>query len=303
MNFVYKCWLQRLFSVIPRGEKFNFLFQKYVTRTYPQSDKAFITVLKWAKQHFDNLIKYGQSDPNSATYYEFGAGWDLINPIALSLLGIQTLNCVDIRQLVFPELLNDTISRLHKLKGQAGFDYSVPQGVPLADKSNFRDILEKYFRIDYSAPMDARATRFEDDAIDFIVSNATLEHIPGDDIVKILNECHRISKDGAIVSCLVDYQDHWSYFDGDISRYNFLRYSPCKWRRYNPSMHYQNRLRHKDYLEIISKTAFEVLEADATLATQDDLDLLRNMKIDSCFLDNYTLEELGVKSSWIVLKK
>jgi len=189
-----------LFSVIPRGERLNFLFQKHITKILPANDKRFIERLAVAKEHFDTFTKYGRSaDTQNVVYYEFGAGWDLINPIGLSLLGIQTLHCIDIRKLVFPELLNDTISKLRRLKDKIPFDYSLPERIPLITVSNFRDILMEYFRIDYTAPADARCTNFQESAVDLIGSNSTLEHIPKDDIIKIVQECYQILKKGGIV--------------------------------------------------------------------------------------------------------
>jgi hypothetical protein len=260
MNFIYKCYLQKLFSSIHQGERLNFLFQKYVTNRLPVDDEGFIKRLAIAKEHFDAFTRYTQSASNqNATHYEFGAGGDLIDPIGLSLLGIQTLYCIDIRDLTFPELLNDTISKLYRLKRQIPFGYSLPEKIPLITASNFKDILRRHFRVHYSAPGDARHTKFRESTIDLIVPNITLEHIPKDDIVKILQECYRILKKDSIISCRIDCTGHWSHFDHSISIYNFLRHSPSKWQQYNPPLHYQNRLRHRDYLDIILQTGFEVL--------------------------------------------
>lgn len=304
MRFQYKCYLQTLLSSVQRGEKLNCLFQKYITKRLPVSDRRFLKGVVAAKEHFDKFTKYTQSpDGQNITYYEFGAGWDLINPIALSLLGIQRLYCIDMRELVLPELLNNTISRLGKLKEEIGFDYSLSERIPLITASNFRDVLMKYFRIDYRAPMDARCTSLDESTVDFIVSNSTLEHIPEDDVVKILNECYRLLKKGGIVSCLINYKDHWISCDRSISIYNFLRYSPSQWQRYNPPLQYQNRLRHRDYLDIISQTQFEVLEDNPLMPCREEIDLLKNLQIDACFRDKYTFEELGIKSSKIVLIK
>ena len=161
----------------------------------------------------------------------------------------------------------------------------------------------KHFGIQYEAPMDARCTTLENSTIDFIVSNSTLEHISDGDIVKILEECYRLLKKGGIVSCRINYRDHWAAFDRSISIYNFLRYSPCQWQKYNPSLHYQNRLRHRDYLDIISQTKFEVLEDNPVVPCKEEIDLLRYLEVDACFRDEYTFEELAIKGSKIVLKK
>ena len=78
---------------------------------------------------------------------------------------------------------------------------------------------------------------------------------------------------------------------------------PSEWQRYNPSLHYQNRLRHRDYLNIISQTGFEILEDNPMLPSEKELDSLRNMEIDAYFLSKYTVEELAIKGTKIVLKK
>ena len=304
MKFIYKCYLQKLFSSIGGGERLNFLFQKYITKSLPTNDETFLNRLARAKEHFDTFVKYSQLTNNQdATYYEFGAGWDLINPIGLSLLGIGTLHCIDIRELVFPEVLNDTISKLYRLKAEGPFDYPLPERIPLVTVSNFKDILMKYFRINYSSWTDARRTNFAESTMDLIVSNVTLEHIPRNDVVKILQECLRILKKGGIFCCQIDYTDHWSHFDHSISVYNFLKYSPSEWRRYNPLLHYQNRLRHKDYLDIVSQTDFEIVEDDPKRASKEEMDSLSRLETDPHFLNNYTLDELGIKGSRIVLRK
>ena len=304
MNFIYKCYLQRLLSSTPRGEKLNFFFQKYITKSLPINDKSFIKRLAIAKELFNTFARYTQlTDTQSITYYEFGAGWDLINPVGLSLLGIQKLHCIDIRELAFPELVNDTISRLYRLKEKISFDYSLPERIPLLTASNCKDILMNYFRINYRAPIDARHTDFQEATVDFIASISTLEHIPKDDIAKIFQECYRILKKGGIISCRINYRDHWAENDHSISIYNFLKYSASEWQRYSPSLHYQNRLRHKDYLDIISQTGFKILDDNPVLPSEKEVDSLRNLEIEADFLSKYTLEELAIKGTSIVLKK
>ena len=304
MDFKYKCYLQKVLSSIPKGEKLNFLIQKYITKKYPVTDKKFIQIVLSTKVHFDNFVKYRELPGDKEfTCYEFGAGWDLINPIGLSLLGIKRQYCIDIRQLVFPELLNDTIEKFRRLRKDLTFEYPMPENVPLITAENFRSILSDCFGIFYEAPMDARVTAFESSSVDLIVSNLTFEHIPECDIQKIFEECYRILKPGGIFSCVIDYRDHWSYFDSTISIYNFLKYSPEQWKRYNPSLHYQNRLRHSDYLSAIRQTCFEVVVDDPAFPSEEELESLKTLSIHSDFSSRYTIEELAIKESRMVLKK
>ncbi len=303
MNFICKCYLQKLFSILPNGEVHNYYFQKYITKKIPVDDRIFLARFKLAQYHFEKFAQYANPKTNEWSYYEFGSGWDLMNPIGLSLLGMKKLYCIDIKDLIFPDILADTIKRLYLLKDKMPFNYILPQRRELHSKSNCREALKDVFNIHYKAPIDARETGLADSSIDFIGSNNTFEHIPISDILPILLECHRILKANGIFSIAIDYGDHWSHFDSNISRYNFLKFSPRQWEKYNPSLHFQNRLRHKDYLELMAKANFRIVEETAAIPVEREFDSLKKMKINDYFTDNYSYEELAVKGSKIVLQK
>ena len=298
MNFKYKCLLQSLFSKMPRGEIINYGFQKYVTRSLPISDNFFLDVVNKAYNHYEKFQKYNSLKKNNQKYYEFGAGWDLITPIAMSLLGFE-VTCIDIRRLIFNHLISDTLVKFNKNRKDLPFSID---SLNFKEEQHSLDYLKEAFNFSYQAPLDARNTGFNSDYFDFASSTVTMEHIPKQDIYLILKEAHRILKQGGILSMRIDYNDHWSYFDKRISAYNFLQYSEKEWKKYNPSLHYQNRLRHKDYLDIISKTDFEIVEEIPFLPLDSDIKTLKNLNIDKAY-KNYSIEELGVKGSGIVLRK
>jgi SAM-dependent methyltransferase len=301
MNFRYKNYLQRAFSAMPKGEAVNYLFQRYVTRSLPFSNEKFLQKARQSKLHADKFHRYNTIADKDGSYYEFGAGWDLINPIALSMQGFKKLTCIDIRELIYPELVADTLKKLAANENALPFPIEDLSGLEL-DRDTVKDTLKNILGIDYRAPLDARATGMPDNSVDFIASNVTFEHIPQADIPPILTECYRILKPGGVMSSIIDYQDHWSYFDRTISVYNYLTYSEKEWRKYNPALHYQNRLRHKDYLEPMRAAGFDILEENPVLPTPQDLAALKNLTIDPFFC-RYTLDELAIKGSHIVMRK
>src|SRR5439155_13415093 len=146
-----------------------------------------------------------------------------------------------------------------------------------------RGELAERFGINYRAPGDARQTGLPARSLDCVTSSNTLEHIPRDDIRAILRECHRCLRDDGVMSFLIDYQDHYSYFDKKISGLNFLQYSDRTWMLYNPSLHYQNRLRHKDYLALFAETGWEVIEEHRHPIAAEDLGALGKLRVDTRF--------------------
>lgn len=304
MNFKVKAKLQNLFSVLPKGENINYFFQKYVTRSLPISDEDFKIKLETVKLHFDNYVKYsGNIDFKGSRYYEFGSGYDLVIPIGIRSLGFDELTCIDIRELVFPELINDTINRFNKMAVKISDDFHLFENIPNLTGNNYKNVLLEYFNINYKAPLDARSTVIESDSIDFILSNATLEHIPEIHIEDILKECFRILKPGGIMSNAIDYRDHWSFFDNSISVYNYLQYSESEWNKLNPSIMYQNRMRHKDHLEKIRNSGFEIISEKMDMPDSIEIEILNNLNYNDYFRNNYSLEELAIKSSMLVLRK
>ena len=298
MNFKHKCFLQNIFSVLPRGEILNYFFQRYGTRALPVSNDSFLDKVELSYNHYLKFLKFNSLEENSQKYYEFGAGWDLIIPVSMGFLGFE-VTCIDIRRLIFKQLISDTL-----LKFKSNMDhlpFTIDQ-LDIKDNQSPLDFLKNRLNFNYIAPLDARNTKFNSDYFDFVTSTVTFEHIPEQDLYLILIETYRILKPGGILLLKIDYRDHWAYFDKSISFYNFLTYSEKEWVKFNPSIHYQNRLRHKDYLDIISNTNFKIMEDDPELPTQEDLEILEKLKLNSRF-KGYNINNLGIKGSQIVLRK
>lgn len=294
--------LQKFFSCFKQGVYCNFFFQKYITKNLPLASNKYIeTFNNKVTKHLESYLKYSKKEIADSTYFEFGAGWDLLAPIGFSCNNFKNLHCIDVRKLIFSELINNTISlaKIHEKK----LDISVPKNIPLINHKNLEMVLKQFFRICYKAPCDARQTYLTDNSVDLIVSNVTFEHIPKNIIPDILAECYRILNKGGIASFVIDYQDHWSYFDKSLSVYNFLIFSENEWAKYNPSLHYQNRLRHKDYLDLIKMTDFKVLEVQPVEPSDEDYKKIRELQIHPGFINDYALEELAIKSAHIILTK
>lgn len=299
MDFRYKNILQQIFSKIPYGEKANFIFQKYVTKGIPPSDKAFIEKVERAFRHHQNYLEFNQVISDDRNYYEFGAGWTLTIPLTMGFLGYNS-HCIDIRKLTNEELISYTFNQF--FENNQSFEFEIAfQNFSLPDKKIF-EYLKKKLNLSYHAPRNAKATTFSEEFFSHSSSTSTFEHLPKEDILQILNETYRILKKGGIFSIVIDYKDHWSYFDSSITKYNFLRYSESEWEKYNPSLHYQNRLRHSEYLDIISNTDFEMVKCIENTANHKDLEELKSLPLSKVYAE-MSLDDLCMKGSEIILRK
>ena len=83
MRWLAKAALQRTLGVLPQGERLNYVFQRHVLRSFPVPDKSTRQKFTRALAHIAAYEEFGPGVPREeATFYEFGAGWDLAIPIA-----------------------------------------------------------------------------------------------------------------------------------------------------------------------------------------------------------------------------
>lgn len=296
MRWEIKALTQQALSHVPRGERLNYALQRSVLHSLPASDEAFRRKANRAFQHFDAFLELGPSRPASeAVFYEFGAGWDLAVQLVYWALGVEHQTVVDIRPIMRIELVNDTIAKLERLRGDWDRDMRSPG---TADLRSAEDLRER-FGITYLAPRDARATGLPSGSLDFVSSTDTAEHIPAADLHAILVECRRLLKPDGLLSYRADLEDHYARAEGGLSRYNFLRYSDRKWAVFNPPLHYQNRLRYPDYVRITHEAGFEIVREHASRPSEQDLAALRALEVAERFR-SYSMEELGVRGLTIV---
>jgi SAM-dependent methyltransferase len=275
VRWLAKAAVQKTIGYLPRSERVNYVFQRRVLRNLPSDDAAFGRKVERAEQHLEALERHGPARPREElVFYEFGAGWDLIIPLTYFKQGVRRQVLVDIRPSVRLELVADSARRLR-----------LPQP---------RDLSE--LGIEYLAPRDARETGLPAASVDFISSTDTCEHIPEADLRRIFAECRRLLRTDGVFSCRIDMQDHYSYFDSSVSRYNFLRFSERTWRLVNSPIHFQNRLRRTDYLRLLDEAELDVVEERPSRPTEEDLETLRRLELAPEFRNGYPLEELGVKT-------
>lgn len=99
----------------------------------------------------------------------------------------------------------------------------------------------------------------------------------------------------------IDYQDHYSYGDHHISVYNFLKYSDRAWALSSRALHYQNRLRHSDYIAIFKKAGLDVLEENRIEPERRHLEQLRALPLAPRF-KRYDSSDLALRGALVVLR-
>jgi SAM-dependent methyltransferase len=302
VNWLLKAALQKGMSALPASQGVNYVFQRRVTRTLPIGDAGVRRKFLRAAAHFDAFREHGpRRAPETAVFYEFGAGWDLSVPLSYASLGVGRQILVDIRPNLRLELVNETIASLDRQRADLARETGcLLRELGRADLASAAE-LEERFGIVYLAPRDARRTGLANGCVDFVSSTNTLEHVPATDIGAILRECRRLLASAGVMSFRIDMQDHSSYADPRLSPYHFLRYSTRTWRAVSSPLNYQNRLRYPDYAELFREAGLEIVSEEVTRPTAGQLAALSGLELAPEF-HRYAPEELAARALAVVVR-
>lgn len=225
---------------LPGGAHAHYFLQRHVTKNWPRRASTLDSLLGIARRVTEDFARHTGGFPG--TVLEIGAGRDLAVPLALRRLGVGKVIASDVTRLAKLDLIQHAADRL------------------LTEAIEFRnwDDLER-FGVFYRAP---HYVTVADEKVDCSCSNEVLEHVPPDQLVKLLAGMREVTR--GLTTHSIDYSDHYARSDPKVSRLNFLRYSDEEWRPFNSGMQYVNRLRHSDYLRLFREAGFTILEESST---------------------------------------
>jgi SAM-dependent methyltransferase len=253
------------------------------------------------------LLKRAGRSLHGATALELGSGWKPVIPLLLRLAGARQVFLIDSERLLDARLLSRTAEQLAAKSEQLSLRLKVPeqqiQALLLTPMDRDLETAACHFGLKYLAPCDARHLPIPAAAIDIVVSRAVLEHIPKVVLQEIFKEFERILAPTDGFMChVIDNSDHWAHNDTRLSMVNFLRYSSSVWKRFakNP-LDYMNRMRHSEYLGLLSDSGFEVVIDDSKVDAAALADIGR-LPIDESFR-KFAIEDLAILMSKLVARR
>lgn len=260
MKWQMKSAALRVLDALPgSGDGLYYFLQRNVTRSLPRSTQRIPEYLASYRCHIEAFRSRGIA-LDKGLLMSFGAGWDLFENLVFYGYGINRQVVLDVKPLAQIDLIDGLAAYLSEnpLEGAAPRPFA-----PL--RSDLKAGLLRHYGIDYRAPSDARAVALAQGNVDMIATTNTLEHIRKDAIADIMTECRRLIAPNGVVSMTVDYSDHFAHADPSITVYNFLSIESEKWRGHNVDRHFQNRLRHSDYVRLFEEAAFQIVTQKTVL--------------------------------------
>ncbi len=281
--FKHKAFLFNVFDVVPFGSAVYYALQRHVTRTIPRNLVPTAEVGETQIGQFNKLRQYVNITPETQ-FVEFGAGWDLYSNLIYYCLGVDRQMVMDLTRWAKAETINAVVDYLQKDPPAGAI--RLPRH-HVAEQTLEHD-LRAHYGIDYRAPYDATKMDLPDASIDVIKTTSVFEHIPLGVIPGILKECRRVLKPTGYMNHCIDYSDHYSHADAEITPFNYLRFDAKEWATYNPGIHYQNRLRTKAYQAMFTDAGFRVVDLEEWLGITEEL---QSVSVDKGF-KNLSYDEL-----------
>ncbi|MCH8495124.1 MAG: class I SAM-dependent methyltransferase [Balneolales bacterium] len=257
-------------------------------------------------------IQNQDQSPIGKVFLEVGTGRAPIVPIAYWLMGAKSTITIDLNPYLKEDLIAEhlryiaknkdkTIALFGSLIDKQRFDALV--SIATKSKLSVSELLD-LCKIVYIAPGDASNTNLPDQHIDFHTSYTVFEHIPPNILTAILREGNRIIKNNGLFVHRIDYSDHFSHSDENISAINFLQYSDNEWAKYADNRYmYMNRLRHDDFLALFESIGQQVVASEPDIDKRSEKLLKTNgLSLNERF-SLKSEEILAIRGAWMVTKK
>lgn len=198
------------------------------------------------RSHFDRVEFSAKQQ--AFTCLELGPGDSLLSAPVVHAFGAQCCYLVDSGNFASREM-----APFHNL-----LDLLVAEGKDVTDlrgASGWSDVLSRCNARYLVGGPDALSA-IPDDSVDFIWSQAVLEHVRKRDFVKTMQELRRILRPGGCCSHTVDLTDH---FNGQL---NNLRFSEMRWESplFADSGFYTNRIRFSEMTAIFESAGFKIAQ-------------------------------------------
>lgn len=305
MNWRVKGLLQKTLSVLPGGTNINDLLQTTVgtLRNFEANvDRKVIDDWCVLASHMTEL---GRPLEN-LDYFEIGTGWYPTLPVCYALANAKSCQTFDISRHLRENWTFRMLRRIEchlpaiAVSSQRTLSEVEGEYHALLRATTIDQLLHRS-RVHYHAPADATDCGLPDASIDVVFSNSVFEHVTPYTLTRIMSESIRILRPGGIVIHSVNCGDHYAYFDPRITAMNYLTYDEDRWRFWNSSLLYQNRMRPCDFLEAAERAGFALLLVKQR-PRPELLNVLPKLKIVPEF-DHYAPEQLATTSIDFVAEK
>jgi SAM-dependent methyltransferase len=212
---------------------------------------------------------------------------------------------LDLTPLLAPHQIADTVRLFRELVTTPNSPWHpelqrLPE-MPAAPSDDVAAIL-KSWGLSYHAPYPDQLDQFRR-AADVAICTQVLLYIPPAGLRRCFQVIHDSLKPGGLFLSTVHLMDLYAHEDPRITPYNHLKFSGKFWDRWvNSSMMSFNRLKARDYLELLREAGFKIVHQEVNVPTPEDYAQLDRVQVHPEFA-RYSRAELAAKHLFFVAEK
>jgi SAM-dependent methyltransferase len=297
LKFLAKIAAQHALSPAFVRPAYSFV-QQHVTRSITPQPQTVRQKVEVGLMYLDRIESAGlPSLLTAGPILDYGAGAFLGLPLLYARLGAKAQIAVDVTRSARENIVFEVARETNRI------DLGPRASRLLPDPSG--GTLDEYLKtlgIRYAAPV-GLPLPLASESVSTAVCTQVLYYPPRESVREIFAEIARLLRPrGVFVASTHLYDTYWS-FDLSLSRFNFLRYSKRTWERwFNSALIGYNRLRARDFRDLLKGLPLEPIVWEATPPTEDDLQSLRQIEVHPEFA-GYDLTDLASTELFFVLQK
>ena len=296
----------KVLSAVPGGAKLYAFAQQHVTRSTTPNRPRVEQKIGVGLQYWQWLKAHGRAEAlRDGAILDFGAGWHPTIPLLNYSLGVPKQFLLDLTPLMASQRVVDTVRIFRDVVSDPGWPARgelrrVPEPVKNEDTPP-TDLLGRY-GFSYHAPYDPASGALRA-AADAVFCTQVLLHISREGLGHCFQLLHDCLKPGGLLLATIHLMDLYSMADARITPYNHLKFSPQCWERWvNSSLMPFNRLKARDYRELLVAAGFSPLHFEVNAPSDADFAQLDSVKIHPYF-QHYTREELVARHLFVVAQR
>ena len=302
MNWFFKAIVFKVMSYLPFGNTVYSFLQNNLTRSLLVTRSRLLQKAEIGNLYWEKFEELGVSKESLKTHLDLGSGWHPTIPLLFEAYGVKRQFLCDVVPIITPATFKSTQSIFNQLVGEGKIckcNPTPPNDRELGDLSEIMSV----HGFSYHAPYFGIGSD-QSGKIDFVSCTQVLMHIDRPQLIECFKEMFKSLRPGGWFICTNHLFDIYSNTDKSISIYNHLRYSERFWRTLvNSKMMSFNRLKSRDYRELLELSGFEIIEFHITHGDEADIKSLRSLKIHPEFSSRFSEKELSEKHLYFVARK
>jgi hypothetical protein len=305
VRWYLKAAAYHVFSTVPGGRQLYQLSQHHATQTITPTRARVRQKLEVALQYWGWLTDRDQTARmTNGTLMCFGAGWHPSMPLLFYSLGVNSQQLLDVAPLLNADLVMETARLVRETLNDAELPH-LDQVVRLPEPPSLQgDQWRPWLRslgIEYIAPYNT--TPILADSIDVVDCTQVFPYIDRANLVICLRMLYRALKPQGLFFGNVYLRDYYADSDPRITPFNHLKFSPWWWDHVvNSRLMVLNRLKARDYRELLEQAGFVLETFDVAGPTEVELRQLDSVKLHKSFA-HYSREELAARNLFFVARK